>query len=129
MTIRRIAAVTAVFAGTAIGLAGGANAAPLEGTYTAALVGSEGSAMAQWVSRAWMFTPCGATCTTVGWGGAKTSELHLQGNTWTGTYFDDIDNCVVTLDAGSLLAKINCGDGRQILTEQLTPGGEQPAAG
>lgn len=60
--ITRIAATAAVLAGAAVGLASPASAEPLQGTYTAEVIASDGSA-SPLTNSPWVFTPCGPDCT------------------------------------------------------------------
>ena len=114
ITITRALAVGAVFAGTAVGLAGPASAEPLSGSFLATITdvnpawdkASPGNAMDV------TLTPCGADCTTMAaphvpnpW----STDLHLQGNTWTGTQPDNgFGPCPIALDNTSRALTITC---------------------
>lgn len=101
----RIAAVVAVLAGTALGLAGSASAEPLEGPYTATVTG--GDVLAVGKKMPWAFTPCGPGCAQRILIGGEPSEFHLQGNTWTSTF----GSVTETVDATTLSATTHQPDG------------------
>ncbi|ODQ87298.1 hypothetical protein BHQ18_24310 [Mycolicibacterium flavescens] len=88
----------------ALGLAVPAVAEPLSGTYTATI--GDGATMTQ----TWVFTPCGADCTSLDiGGGAPAKEMRLQGNTWSWTQTSDGVPCTTTIDAASLAGMTGCG--------------------
>ena len=114
ITITRGLAIGVVLAGAAVGLASPASAAPLSGSYTATITdlnppwsqAGPGDAMDVTLN------PCGPDCTTFAapkvphpW----TTDLHLQGNTWTGTQPDvGFGTCPMTLDNNSRALTIDC---------------------
>ena len=114
ITCTRGLAVGVVFAGVAVGLAGPASAEPLSGSFLATITD---------VTPAWdkanpgdamdvTLTPCGADCTTIAAPKVPTpwsTDLHLQGNTWTGTQPDNgFGPCPIALDNTSRALTINC---------------------
>lgn len=112
MHARGFAACAAV-AATAIALAIPAAADPLSGNYTAQPIGRAGSPVNL------TFTPCGPDCTRLGAKGAE-FELHLQGNTWTGTGTAPTGvSCTHSLDSVSLIWTHTC-DGSPTISAQLT---------
>jgi hypothetical protein len=94
----RFATLAAVMAGAAVGLAAPASAELLDGTYDRTGDGPAGSTFSQ---RTVAVTSCGAGCKNLA-GTLMNDEvvqLHLEGNTWTGTNsFHD----VLTIDNNSL---------------------------
>ncbi|WIM88853.1 hypothetical protein PT015_05075 [Candidatus Mycobacterium wuenschmannii] len=91
----------AVMVGASIGLAGSASADPLIGSYSAKVTG--GNIAPLGAVRPWVFTSCGADCTSrevPGDGPSLTREFHRQGNTWTTTTADGSE----TVDADTLVA-------------------------
>jgi hypothetical protein len=77
--------VGAVTAGTAVGLASPASAEPLSGNYTATVTAST-AGIPVGSTRTVDFTPCGTDCTHFQAGqGNAAADLHLQGDTWTGS--------------------------------------------
>ena len=101
----RIAAMATVLAGASVGLAGPAAAEPLEGTYTAEVIGNDGSP-SPLTDSPWIVTSCGADCARAG-----AREFHLQGNTWTSSSDPKGDGtvCTTTIDSGSLTGSTGCG--------------------
>jgi hypothetical protein len=77
MKTMRIAALAAVMAGAAVGLASPASAELLDGTYDQ--TNPDGHTVAV------VFTSCGADCKHADYPGtsAPQREYHLKGNTWT----------------------------------------------
>jgi hypothetical protein len=103
--IQRISAVVATCGavlGVAIGLAGMASADPLNGKYLATVTDG-GTHMRVGSTQTVMFSPCGPDCTHIVKAPGIT-DLHLQGNTWTGTYAEDksFGPCSYALDAATL---------------------------
>lgn len=97
-------ATAITLAGASLGLAGPALADSLEGTYTAEVIGVDGSA-SPLTNSPWVLTPCGPDCVS---GGGR--EFHLQGNTWTSiTAAPDGMPCPTTFDNASLTGKTGCG--------------------
>jgi hypothetical protein len=96
----RIAALTALFGGASVVLAGPAYADDLNGTYAATATGSDGSSD----TATWVLTPCGADCRTLVWG-SSVEEMHRQGTVWTST---DNEGCTTTLDENSLSGSFAC---------------------
>lgn len=102
--IGRIAAIAAAVGCISVGLAGQAEAAPLEGTYTAEVIAVDGSA-SPLTNSPWVLTPCGGDCTR-----AADKEFRLQGNTWTAiTPAPDGMPCRTTFDSTSLTGMTGCG--------------------
>jgi hypothetical protein len=94
--IIRIAAAGAALVCASIGLAGPANAEALDGSYTAVLSSSSGPAT---LTQTWDFVPCGPDCARRI---ADGLELHLQGNTWTGSTIVNGGTCTTSIDATTL---------------------------
>ncbi len=104
MKTMRIAAVTATMGGVAVGLAGPASADPLSGSYTATVIDG-GGFVKNGVIKTWTFTPCGPDCTRYqSEGGTVALDLHLQGDTWTGTQDQGKGTHTLTVDNNSLVA-------------------------
>jgi len=111
---KRVAAVTAVLAGASIGLASPAAAEPLEGSYTAVLSNDWNS---ETLTQTWDFVSCGPDCARRVNDGL---ELHLQGNTWTGTTPGSRGGtCTTSIDA-TTLAGITAACGVLVVQVQLT---------
>ncbi len=83
MKTMQIAAVAAVMASTAVGLAGPASAELTPGDYT--LIYTASNAPFKPGSVHETLTPCGASCMRMTNPGGKVTELHLQGSDWVGT--------------------------------------------
>jgi hypothetical protein len=114
ITFTRALAVGVVFAGAAVGLASPASAEPLSGSFLATITD---------VNPAWdkagpgdamdvTLVPCGADCTTFAaphvphpW----STDLHLQGTSWTGTQPDNgYGTCPIALDNNTRALIIDC---------------------
>jgi hypothetical protein len=76
----RRAALCVTFAGVALGLAAPASADELNGTYSA--TPTSGAVATPWIVT---LTPCGPGCTRLTNKGGRVTELHLEGNNWTGS--------------------------------------------
>jgi hypothetical protein len=105
MMITRGLAVGVVLAGAAVGLAGPASAEPLSGSYTATVI--EGGMTG--FHKTLVATPCGANCTHLE--GTAPVDLHVQGDSWTGTRptRDPEVTCTVTVNSASLVETDECG--------------------
>lgn len=101
----RLGAICTVAVGTSVGLAAPVSAEPLVGTYTAEVIGNDGTTLALQDSP-WVITSCGADCAR-----ANDREFRLQGSTWTSSSDEDGDGvvCTTTIDAGSLTGTTGCG--------------------
>ena len=98
MKTMRIAALAAVMAGAAVGLAAPASAELLDGTYQRT---GDGPAGSQFSEATVVVTSCGAGCKSLA-GTLRSDEvvqLHLEGKTWTGT---NSLHDVLTVDNDSL---------------------------
>jgi hypothetical protein len=81
MTVIRVIAAAAMFAGLAVGTASTAWAAPtMSGHYIATDTVSSGG---QSITSDWYFTPCGDGCANVSIGTTGTSQARLVNNQWT----------------------------------------------
>jgi hypothetical protein len=81
MRTTRIAAVAAVIAGAAVGLAGPASAAePLSGNYRQTTTNSSKFPPGSFMPR--VFTPCGPDCTRDVTNPNYNNDFHLRGSTW-----------------------------------------------
>jgi hypothetical protein len=118
MKATRIAVRVAAMAAAAVGLAGPASADPLSGSYTATVI--EGG-MAGF-HKTLVATPCGANCTHLE--GTAPVDLHLQGDSWTGTRptRDPDVTCTVTVNSTSLVETDECGSSG-VTRWQLTKNG------
>ena len=118
MTTIRAIAVGAVFAGAAVGLASPASAEPLSGSYNATMIEPGASGGEVGLAAHFLFTPCGPDCT-----GAQsefgTSELHPQGDAWTGS--SPGSPCTWTIDSSLVISNQCPGDPR--VAFQLTKAG------
>ncbi len=87
---------------------GPTDAKPLEGSYTATVTDGGGLAKNGSTKTA-TFTACGPGCTHIDMIPGST-DLHLQGNTWTGTYgeTESFGPCTFTVDATSLETTEQC---------------------
>jgi hypothetical protein len=96
------AAIVGSVAAAAIGLAGPASADPPTGTYTATVTDGGGH-MRVGGQQAVVFTPCGPDCTHIE-KAPGTTDLHLQGASWTGSFAEDksFGPCTYSLDANAL---------------------------
>jgi hypothetical protein len=103
ITITRALAAGVVLAGAAVGLAGPASAQLDEGSYTWTVSG--GSAGFTGVHSQWVLTPCGQACITVQFSNGTTTDVHLQGSTWTGV---SANGCTETIDNNSLAGHNDC---------------------
>jgi hypothetical protein len=82
MRTKQIAAVAAVIAGAAVGLAGSASAAePLSGNYRQTTTDSSKFPPGSYMPR--VFTPCGPDCTRDVTNPNYIMDFHLQGSTWS----------------------------------------------
>jgi hypothetical protein len=116
-------AVAAVLSGAAVGLAGPAAAEPLSGDYAATVIDG-GGRLAVGKSGPAALTPCGTDCTHLQLGPQKGSDLHLQGNNWTGTYVLTASaTCTFALDNNSLVLAEDCPDIAVYPRYQLTKNG------
>lgn len=86
-----------ILAGAALGLAGPASAQLDEGGYTWTSAGG--------ISTHWVLSSCGQNCMTVRFSNGEVTDLHLDGNTWTGT---DAKGCTRTIDNNSLAGRNDC---------------------
>lgn len=103
MKTLRVAALTVLLTGTAVGLASPASAEPLSGTYTAEVIGRDGTPSLLGDSP-WVFTPCGADCTR-----SAGREFRLHGNTWVSSMTtEDGVKCTTTFDNNSLSGMHGC---------------------
>jgi hypothetical protein len=118
MTIYRGLVVGVVLAGAAVTLAGPASAGPLSGDYTATVTDGGGFVKVG-TAQTWTFTPCGPDCTHYQTKGTNAGDLHLQGNTWTGTNASKSGDCTNTLDNNSLVFTQACP--KWTLVWQLAP--------
>jgi hypothetical protein len=97
MNVIRGAAMSALFAGASIGLAGPALADPLNGPYN--LVVTDGHGTRPSGAQDSVFAaPCGQDCTHLN-SPSWDADLHLHGNTWTGVASNGM---TLTLDSNSL---------------------------
>ena len=99
VTITRGLAIGVVLAGTAIGLASPAWAELTPGDYTATMLDAGASGKKVGSSVSWPATPCGPDCMHI-----NAWDLHLQGNTWTGT---DANGAQVSVDNNTLTLTIH----------------------
>jgi hypothetical protein len=104
-SIRRISAaglVGAAVLGSAIAVAAPASADPLNGRYLATVTDG-GSHMRVGATQTVVFSPCGPDCTHIVKAPGIT-DLHLDGNSWNGTYAQDksFGPCTYALDANTL---------------------------
>lgn len=101
MTRMRIAGLSTVLAGMALGLAAPASADLTDGSYQA-IYEVNGS------SHPWVVTPCGAGCKSVQWDSGDatgTDTYHLKGTIWTAEP-TGLPNTTKTIDNNSLLATL-----------------------
>ncbi len=118
MTMIRTVAITAALAGAAVGLAGPVSADPLDGTYTAmAIKGPRGAVTTT------TFTPCGPDCVHLQTQTGAGTDLHLQGNSWTGILpmLNGAGECTESIDKNSLVMTHSCGS--YTIVSQLTKNG------
>ena len=99
MTITRGLAVAAMLSGAAIGLASPAWADLTPGSYTATILDAGASGKKVGSPVTWSVTSCGPDCMHI-----NAWDLHLQGNTWTGT---NPGGGQVTLDNSSLVLTLH----------------------
>jgi hypothetical protein len=116
MMITRGMTIGIALAGAALGLAGPASAQLGEGSYTWTVTGGAMTG----IHSPWGLTPCGQSCLNVQFSNGKTTDLHLQGNTWTGPMPDT--GCIWTLDNNSLTGRNDC-PGSPLIEFQLTNNG------
>ncbi len=111
MFISRLLAAGVVLAGAAIGLAGPASAEPLEGSYTATVVG--GSMAGVHLPAPVIASGCGSDCTNLQILGTGT-DLHPQSDTLTGTWpMKNGGTCAVSVNTQTLVMD-QCGDTYQL---------------
>jgi hypothetical protein len=115
-SISSTVAVLAAVCGATVALAGPASSDRLSGPYTATAI-EGGLGMETGTVSNWTFSPCGSDCTHLHTGGGIETDLHLQGNVWTGA---DNKGCFPTLDNSSLVYTVVCPGGRIVF--QLSPG-------
>lgn len=98
MRTPRIARLAALMAGLTVGLAAPASAELTDGTYQRSGDGPTGSMFAEATVTV---TSCGTGCKNLAGSvrGDEVVQLHLEGNTWTGT---DSTHTVLTIDNDSL---------------------------
>ena len=113
MRTKQIAAVAAVIAGAAVGLAGPASADPASGNYTGTMVDG-GGRYEVGDSKPWTINPCGPDCISAGTAGSPQHQLHRQGNLWIGDY--------ETLDENTLIVSFHPPSGEHFAI-QLTKNG------
>jgi hypothetical protein len=98
----RIAILAVAMAGAAVGLAGAASAQLTEGTYTWTMTGGTFSG----VQSHWVLSTCGQDCLTIRFSTGNQTEVHRQGNAWTGP--GTKDGCTYTIDNNSLAGHDDC---------------------
>jgi hypothetical protein len=102
MTIARGLAIGVVLAGAAIGLASPASAELTPGQYTGTMLDAGASGKQVGTTVVWPATPCGPDCMHLG--DSPGWDLHLQGNTWTGT---NQTGAQASLDNSSLILTVH----------------------
>ncbi|WP_293004285.1 hypothetical protein [Mycobacterium sp.] len=116
---RGLAAGTA-FVAAAVGLAFHAAAEAPVGRYTATVIGDSADQESSEKAATLRFTSCGSGCTHVLSPGGE-FDLHLQGNTWTGTANSlDGETCTHTVDAHLVWTHACAGP---VVRAQLTKSG------
>jgi hypothetical protein len=86
---------------------GDPNAKPLEGNYTATVTDG-GQHFKPGTTKPVVFTGCGPGCTHIDMPPGS-SDLHLQGNTWAGSYeLEGVGTCSFSVDANSLETTEQC---------------------
>jgi hypothetical protein len=115
ITIARGLAVGVVVTGAALGMASPTSAAPPTGSFVASVTESRGDIAAPVGSTLTLtLISCGPACVTVGTPKSRApwqSDLHLQGNTYTGTRTTpNGSNCALTLDSNATNFAQDCGD-------------------
>jgi hypothetical protein len=104
--IARGLAAGAVLAGAAVGLASPASAEPPSGEYTATVI--DGLKLSAGKSEPATLTQCGADCTHLQLGQIG-SDLHPQGDSWSGAFNAGYGDCTFTVDNTSLVLTEQCG--------------------
>lgn len=112
MMITRGLVFSAVLSGLAVWLASPASAEPLSGSYTGTITAVNPAGQGANVGQTTTFTltPCGPDCTTMAAPNVNVpwaTDLHLQGNTWTG-HANQAGDCALTLDNNSLAFTTVC---------------------
>ena len=128
MTITRRLAVGVVLAGAAVGLASPASAEPPSGNYTATVTtGNPAIDLNIGDTVPVTFTPCGSDCTHLQLGEIEAfqSDLHLQGDAWTGTRTTNTGDhvCTYTMDSKVSVLTSDCPGYRSAIAYALTKNG------
>jgi hypothetical protein len=93
----------------------------MSGPYTVTVVDGGGHIKVG-ATQTWTFTPCGPDCTHYQTPGTGAADMHLQGDTWTGTQPGIRgETCTTTIDKNSLLSTQTCPS--MTIVYQLAKGG------
>ena len=108
--IRAIAVAAAMAGGASVLLAGPASAEPLNGEYIGTVTDG-GGGYREGKTAAWTFAPCGPDCSRLGPTAPAPLDLHLQGDSWSGSHSN---GCTTAIDSNSLVMTRICGNARVV---------------